>query len=121
MHLLALVKGSPGRSTGKPHLMYLSKAKAFFFASAYVGVGQNPVPPMPKGGNHPQKGTLGFDPQPCFFLLQGFPKANLPKPMMFLAFWQLRKPMEGSFAGDPFSRFHGSWVWVSLHVVFLLF
>ena len=37
-----------------------------------VGVGQNPVPPMTlksllKGGNHPQKGTLGFDPQPSPF------------------------------------------------------
>ena len=34
-------------------------------------MGQNPVPPMTlksllKGGNHPQKGTLGFDPKPYY-------------------------------------------------------
>ena len=37
-----------------------------------VEMGQNPVPQVTlksllKGGNHPQKGTLGFDPQPSLF------------------------------------------------------
>ena len=64
-----------------------------------MGVGQNPVPPMTlksllKGGNHPQKGTLGFDPPPYLLdlfwgegypprlLLGGFPE----KPGGFLPF-----------------------------------